>query len=68
MPTYEYECDPDKEGCGHKFEIQQKFDDPLKRKCPECGQYKLHRLLGVPSFIFKGGGWTPKFHGDSTEA
>jgi len=36
MPTYEYECGQ----CGHAFELFQQMTDPVKRKCPECGQEK----------------------------
>lgn len=61
MPTYEYECNPEDEGCGHIFEEVAKMTDPVRRKCPECGKLKLHRILGVPALIFKGSGWTPKF-------
>lgn len=57
MPTYEYICDPEKEGCGHCFEEFAKITDPVRRKCPECGKLKLRRLFGVPGIIFKGTGF-----------
>lgn len=60
MPNYDYECDKSSGGCGHTFEVFQKITDSLKRKCPKCKKSKLRRLLGVPSVIFKGTGWTPK--------
>jgi putative FmdB family regulatory protein len=61
MPTYEYECNPENEGCGHTFEESSKMNGPVRRKCPECGKLKLRRLFGIPGLIFKGSGWTPKF-------
>jgi putative FmdB family regulatory protein len=68
IPIYEYECDPEKDGCGHTFEEFAKMSDPVCTggKCPECGKLKLHRLFGVPGLIFKGTGWTEKFHGNSS--
>jgi putative FmdB family regulatory protein len=61
MPTYEYECDSNDDGCGHVFEEFAKMTDPIRQKCPECGKLKLVRIFGVPGVIFKGSGWTPKF-------
>ncbi|MFA5158167.1 MAG: zinc ribbon domain-containing protein [Patescibacteria group bacterium] len=42
MPTYEYIC----KNCGHEFEMVQRMADPVKKKCPQCGQLKLCRLIG----------------------
>jgi putative FmdB family regulatory protein len=54
MPTYDYECD----ACHHKFELFQGINDPLKKKCPECGKSKLRRLFGTGAAImFKGSGF-----------
>jgi putative FmdB family regulatory protein len=54
MPTYDYECDP----CGHEFELFQSINDPVKRKCPECGKQKLRRLFGTgAAVVFKGSGF-----------
>lgn len=54
MPTYDYVCD----ACGHKFELFQSINDPVKRKCPECGKSKLRRLIGAGAAImFKGSGF-----------
>jgi len=54
MPTYEYECD----ACGHRFEAFQSITDSPLRKCPECGQLKLTRLIGTGgAIIFKGSGF-----------
>jgi putative FmdB family regulatory protein len=54
VPTYDYECD----ACGHKLEIFQGINDPVKRKCPECGKLKLRRLFGGgAAIVFKGSGF-----------
>ena len=54
MPTYQYECS----GCGHSFEILQSMKDAKLRKCPECGKFKLNRLIGTGAgVIFKGSGF-----------
>jgi putative FmdB family regulatory protein len=51
MPLYEYEC-----AKGHRFEVIQKFSDPLVEKCPTCGS-PVRKLLSSPAFQFKGSGW-----------
>ena len=54
MPTYDYRC----RACGHEFERFQKMSDGLLRKCPECKERKLKRLMGTGSgIIFKGSGF-----------
>ena len=54
MPTYDYECD----ACGHEMELFQGINDPVKRKCPECGKSKLRRLFGTgAAIVFKGSGF-----------
>ncbi len=54
MPTYDYQCD----ACGHEFELFQSINDPVKRKCPECGKQKLRRLFGAgAAIVFKGTGF-----------
>jgi putative FmdB family regulatory protein len=54
MPTYDYECD----ACGHEFELFQGINDPLQRRCPECGKLKLRRLFGTgAAVVFKGSGF-----------
>ena len=53
MPIYEYRCSK----CGHELEALQKIsDDPLK-KCPDCEQESLQKLVSAASFRLKGGGW-----------
>jgi putative FmdB family regulatory protein len=54
MPTYDYLCD----GCGHEFELFQAITGRVRRKCPECGEPKLKRLIGTGgAVIFKGSGF-----------
>ena len=52
MPLYEYECD----SCGHRFEVIQKYSDPLVDTCPKCGS-KVHKLFSSPAIQFKGSGF-----------
>lgn len=52
MPLYEYECG----GCGKRFELIQKFSDPVEATCVGCGGI-AHRLLSAPAIQFKGAGW-----------
>ncbi len=51
MPLYEYECEN-----GHRFEVIQKFSDPLVQVCPTCGS-AVHKLMSSPAIQFKGSGW-----------
>ncbi len=54
MPTYDYECD----ACGHTMELFQGINEPVKKKCPECGKNKLKRLFGTgAAIVFKGSGF-----------
>ena len=54
MPTYDYRC----KGCGHEFELFQSMSATVKRKCPECKELKLKRLIGTGgAVIFKGSGF-----------
>ena len=54
MPTYDYECD----ACSHSFELFQGINDPVEKKCPECGKNKLRRLFGTGgAIVFKGSGF-----------
>ncbi len=52
MPLYEYECTR----CGNRFELLQKFSDPLTATCAACGG-TAHRQLSAPAIQFKGSGW-----------
>lgn len=53
MPFYEYQC----RACGAQVEVLQKITDAPLKKCPECGQNKLAKLVSAPVFRLKGGGW-----------
>ena len=54
MPTYDYECG----ACGHEMELFQGINEPVKKKCPECGKLKLKRLFGSgAAIVFKGSGF-----------
>lgn len=52
MPLYEYRCLK----CGKRFERIQRFSDPPRSTCPQCGGY-AERLISAPAFQFKGTGW-----------
>jgi putative FmdB family regulatory protein len=54
VPTYDYHCS----ACGYEFEKFQKMSEGPARKCPECGELKLKRLMGTGAgVIFKGSGF-----------
>ncbi len=54
MPTYDYVC----VDCDHEFELFQAMSDPVKRKCPQCGQLSLKRRIGPGAgIIFRGSGF-----------
>ena len=52
MPLYEYQC----ESCGARFEVIQKFTDPVVGTCKKCCG-TVRRLLSAPAIQFKGTGW-----------
>lgn len=52
MPLYEYQC----QKCGERFEIIQKFSDPLLTAHETCGG-EVKKLLSAPAIQFKGTGW-----------
>ena len=56
MPIYEYECT----SCGKRFELQQKFSDPLVKTCDQfsCPEAKpVNKIISAPAIMFKGTGW-----------
>lgn len=54
MPHYDYVC----EACNHEFEVYQSITASTKRKCPECGKFKLYRKIGTGAgVLFKGSGF-----------
>jgi putative FmdB family regulatory protein len=52
MPLYDYQC----QKCGERFEIIQKFSDPLMTAHEICGGV-VKKLLSAPAIQFKGTGW-----------
>ena len=52
MPIYEYKC----EKCGATFEILQKVNSPVQKKCILCGG-SVKKTLSPPALQFKGSGW-----------
>ena len=59
MPTYQYRC----KSCEEDLEIFHSVMDKPKKKCPKCGKKQLVRIItSPPAVIFKGQGWTPKYH------
>ncbi len=52
MPLYEYQC----ESCGNRFEVIQRFSDPVIEVCQVCGG-PVKKLLSAPAIQFKGSGW-----------
>ena len=52
MPIYEYRC----KNCNSVFEEWLKEFDVSTMPCPHC-QGEGERMISMPSFILKGGGW-----------
>lgn len=52
MPIYEYCC----KKCNQMFEEWLKEFDVASMPCPHCGG-EGERMISMPSFILKGGGW-----------
>lgn len=53
MPIYEYECG----SCGGRFEVTQKFSDPLLSTCKLCSAAGVRKVLSPTAFVLKGNGW-----------
>jgi putative FmdB family regulatory protein len=54
MPVYEYECG----SCGGRFEVTQKFSDPLITDCRLCSSAgSVRKILSPTAFVLKGSGW-----------
>jgi putative FmdB family regulatory protein len=65
MPIYEYRC----KDCGNVAEFQMKFSDPHPQTCPTCGHNALSKIMSLPSFQLKGGGWyADAYDGKSNKA
>lgn len=57
MPVYDYLCDTDSGGCGHRFDLEQGYHDSPKKKCPACKKFKLRKVYGNPGLVFVGSGF-----------
>ncbi len=53
MPIYEFRC----QECNKVSEFQLKIADPHPKDCPGCGQAGLKKIMSLPAFQLKGGGW-----------
>ena len=53
MPLYEYQCD----ACGHRFEVIQKFSDPLVDTLSDVRRAPCTSCMSSPAIQFKGTGW-----------
>jgi putative FmdB family regulatory protein len=53
MPVYEYECG----SCGGRFEVTQKFSDPVITTCQLCQADSVRKVLSPMAFVLKGSGW-----------
>ena len=62
MPIYIYRC----ESCGVQFEKHQSFNDEPLKKCPECSQLSLRKVLTPAGIVFKGSGWYATDHKSSS--
>jgi putative FmdB family regulatory protein len=58
MPIYTYRC----ENCGVQFDRQLHFDDPVLKKCPECGKHSLRKVFLPVGIVFKGSGFYATDH------
>ena len=47
MPIYEYKCD----GCGIRFERNQRMSDEPVRVCPECGKESVRKILSTGGVV-----------------
>ena len=55
MPTYAFECDIERDGCGHCFESQYTMSEIVNAspKCPQCNkQQSVHRNYQMESVMF----------------
>lgn len=64
MAKYDYGCPR----CKYEGEYEHSVNDKPVLYCPRCSNSNLKRAMkkifkSAPGVKFKGGGWTPKFHG-----
>ena len=65
MPIYEFRC----KECDKVSEFQMKMSDANPQICPACGQAGLSKIMSMPSFQLKGGGWySDAYDGKSNKA
>lgn len=63
MPIYTYQCENEKcEKCGEVIEKRRKVDERNDELLCECGEPMNHVIELPSSPIFKGEGFTPRFH------
>ena len=55
MPTYLYETVPEAGAAPRRFEVRQKFDDPVLDADPETGEPVRRVISGGLGFLAKGG-------------
>jgi putative FmdB family regulatory protein len=53
MPIYEFRC----QECQRIAEYQLKLSDPYPTECPNCHKGQLQKIMSLPAFQLKGGGW-----------
>jgi len=53
VPIYEYQCN----NCEHRMEAIHKISDAPLKRCPECKQETLRKLMSVAAFKLTGTGW-----------
>lgn len=53
MPIYEYQCT----NCHHQFDLMQKVNEEPAKKCPQCSEFSLVKLVSAAGFQLKGTGW-----------
>jgi putative FmdB family regulatory protein len=52
MPIYEFKC----RKCFHRFEELLPYEKDAEQ-CPRCEARDVVKLMSVPTFALKGGGW-----------
>lgn len=61
MPTFDYKC-PNKD-CDHRENnVVRTNSEVFILVCPNCNT-EMQKVPSAPNIIFKGDGWTPRFHG-----
>lgn len=58
MPTYDYKCIK----CEYVEEHFHSMSETFFALCPKCNNEMVRMVGGGSGVIFKGDGWTPKYH------